>query len=213
MSEFDSDNCNESCTYSKNADMSICRKCATEHNMLYEQCCLDFCGEFEDYAASCGGCICNHCANSVECIDKCTGESEFGCFACDECINYDGKGTDNRRSRCSQYKVTELYAKRIRNNFKIFNVEERKRRKKMREIMLKGKQRIINKAGCFVAKWILHNCDDGLIIKRKGGSRQIIKVFPELAYRNMIKPAIHKATEVIKVGDVVTDNGYHGEVV
>ncbi len=29
----------------------------------------------------------------------------------------------------------------------------------------------------------------------------------------VIKPAIYKATEVIKVGDVVTDNGCHGEVV
>ena len=79
--------------------------------------------------------------------------------------------------------------------------------------MLPARDRLINSAGCLVAKWVLHNCDDGLVIKRKGGSEQIIKIFSEPAYRNVIKPAIYKATEVIKVGDVVTDNGYHGEVV
>ncbi len=78
-------------------------------------------------------------------------------------------------------------------------------------ILTKIKQKIINKAGCIAARWILHNCDDGLVIKRKAGAEQIIKVFSAQAYRNMIKPAIHKATEVIKVGDVVTDNGYHGK--
>lgn len=72
---------------------------------------------------------------------------------------------------------------------------------------------LANSAGCLVAKWILHNCRDGLVIKRRGGAKQIIKVYSEPAYRNVIKPAIHKATEVIKVGDVVTDNGCHGEVV
>ncbi len=80
-------------------------------------------------------------------------------------------------------------------------------------ILTKIKQKIINKAGCIVARWILHNCDDGLVVKRKAGAEQIIKVFSAQAYRNMIKPAIHKATEVIKVGDVVTDNGYHQKVV
>ena len=79
--------------------------------------------------------------------------------------------------------------------------------------MLPARNRIINSAGCLAAKWVLHNCDDGLVIKRKGGSEQIIKIFSEPAYRNVIKPAIYKATEVIKVGDVVTDNGYHGKVV
>lgn len=78
---------------------------------------------------------------------------------------------------------------------------------------MKIKRRIVNTIGCFTARWILHNCDDGLIVNRKGGAKQIIKVFSEPAYRNVIKPAIHRATEVIKVGDVVTDNGYHGEVV
>lgn len=80
-------------------------------------------------------------------------------------------------------------------------------------ILTKIKHRIINEAGCVIARWILHNCDDGLVIKRKAGAEQIIKVFSAQAYRNMIKPAIYKATEVIKVGDVVTDNGYHQKVV
>ena len=79
--------------------------------------------------------------------------------------------------------------------------------------MLPARDRLINSAGCLVARWVLHNCDDGLVIKRKGGSEQIIKIFSEPAYRNVIKPAIYKATEVIKVGDVVTDNGYHQKVV
>ena len=70
-------------------------------------------------------------------------------------------------------------------------------------ILTKIRQKIINNAGCVIARWILHNCDDGLVIK----------VFSVQAYRNMIKPAIRKATEVIKVGDVVTDNGYHQKVV
>lgn len=78
---------------------------------------------------------------------------------------------------------------------------------------MKIKDKVVNEIGCFVAKWILHNCDDGLVVNRKGGAKQVIKVFAEPAYRNMIRPAIYKATKVIKVGDVVTDEGYHREVV
>lgn len=52
------------------------------------------------------------------------------------------------------------------------------------------RQKIINAIGCLVAKWILHNCDDGLVIKRRGGAEQIIKVFSVPAYKNVIKPAI-----------------------
>lgn len=48
MSEFD----NKGCAFSKDADMETCKQCAKEHNMPYEQCCLDFCGEFE----FCKGC-------------------------------------------------------------------------------------------------------------------------------------------------------------
>lgn len=75
------------------------------------------------------------------------------------------------------------------------------------------KKRFINQIGCFVAWWILHNCDDGLRVDRKGGAKQIIKVFSEPAYRNIVKPVIHKASEVIRAGDVVTDDGYYGKVV
>ena len=74
-------------------------------------------------------------------------------------------------------------------------------------------KKLVNGIGCVIAKWILHNCDDGLVITRKGGAKQIIKVFAEPAYKNIIKPAIFKSTEQIKVGDVVTDDGYCGEVV
>lgn len=56
----------------------------------------------------------------------------------------------------------------------------------------KMKKKIINGIGCLIAKWILHNCDDGLVVKRKGGAKQIIKVFSVQAYRNIIKPAIHR---------------------
>lgn len=70
------------------------------------------------YACFCGGCICDHCANSVECIDRCTGEADFGCFCCDDCKGYDQKGADNWRVKCVRYKVTEAYAGRLRRNFK-----------------------------------------------------------------------------------------------
>lgn len=76
------------------------------------------------------------------------------------------------------------------------------------------RQKIINAIGCLVAKWILHNCDDGLVIKRRGGEEQIIKVFSTPAYRNIIKPIIKKISEgMFRVGDVATDDGYYGEIV
>ena len=76
------------------------------------------------YACPCGGCICNHCANSVECVDHCTGEAEFGCFSCDECKHFDGKiHTDNWKTECDQYKVTEAYVARIRKNFSLVTME------------------------------------------------------------------------------------------
>lgn len=74
----------------------------------------------KDYAFSCGGCICNHCANSVECFERCMGEADFGCFTCDECRRCDGKGTiDNWRYSCNSYKVTDDYAMRSRRKFKV----------------------------------------------------------------------------------------------
>ena len=76
------------------------------------------------------------------------------------------------------------------------------------------RQKIINIIGCLVAKWILHNCDDGLVIKRRGGAEQIIKVFSAPAYRNIIKPIIKKISKgLFRVGDVVTDDGHYGEIV
>lgn len=76
------------------------------------------------YASFCGGCICEHCANSMECADHCTGESDFGCFNCDDCKGYDEKGTDNWRTECAGYKVTEAYAVRMRRCFKSLNTRK-----------------------------------------------------------------------------------------
>ena len=81
-------------------------------------------------------------------------------------------------------------------------------------ILTKIRQKIINNVGCAAARWILHNCDDGLVVKRRGGAEQIIKVFSAPAYRNIIKPIIKKISEgLFRVGDVVTDDGYYGEIV
>lgn len=78
----------------------------------------------KDYAFPCGGCICNHCANSVGCFERCIGEADFECFTCDECRWIDGKGTiDNRRTSCGSYKVTDAYAKRTRRKFKAVKPE------------------------------------------------------------------------------------------
>ncbi len=74
--------------------------------------------EHVDYTFFCGGCACNHCANSVECWDNCAGEMEFPCFTCDECKRYGGKGTDNWKTECRDYKVTDAYAKALRKRFK-----------------------------------------------------------------------------------------------
>lgn len=48
MSEFDVN----SCLYMTGADMEDCRRCAKEHNMPHEECCLDWCGAF----GFCKGC-------------------------------------------------------------------------------------------------------------------------------------------------------------
>lgn len=75
------------------------------------------------------------------------------------------------------------------------------------------KAKIVNVIGCIVAKWILINTADGLVVKRKGGAEQIIKVFSLPAYKNIIRPAIKRTVEgPFRVGDVVTDNGYYGEI-
>ena len=38
------------------------------------------------YATPCGGCVCNHCANNVDCMEAVMGEDKFACFNCDECL-------------------------------------------------------------------------------------------------------------------------------
>lgn len=58
--------------------------------------------------------------------------------------------------------------------------------------MRRMKKKVINALGCMVARWILRNCDDGLVIKRRGGADQIIKVFSVQAYRNVVRSAIRR---------------------
>lgn len=71
------------------------------------------------YTTPCGGCICNHCANNVDCIDP-KSRAEFGCFNCDECLHYNGDyGADNWKAECKKYVVTDAFAKITRLKFKI----------------------------------------------------------------------------------------------
>lgn len=72
-------------------------------------------------AVPCGDCICNHCANSVECLEAREGEAKFACFTCDECRQYDRLGTDNWKSECAKYRITDSYAKRIRKKFMLIS--------------------------------------------------------------------------------------------
>lgn len=76
------------------------------------------------------------------------------------------------------------------------------------------KKKVINIVGCVVAKWILTSTTEGLVVKRKGGAEQIIKVFSVQGYKNIVRPAIRRSIEgPFRVGDVVTDYGYYGEIV
>jgi hypothetical protein len=72
----------------------------------------------KDYMFKCGGCLCNHCANNVDTVDRCTGEAKFACFNCEECYYYDHKGKHNVKSECAQYIATEIYAKKRRTKIK-----------------------------------------------------------------------------------------------
>ena len=74
------------------------------------------------YATPCGGCVCGHCANNVDCADHAFGEAEFGCFNCDECYNYSGRGMDNWKSQCDSFKITNIYAKQCRKCFKMMKI-------------------------------------------------------------------------------------------
>lgn len=86
-----------------------------------------------------------------------------------------------------------------------------RQKRKKEEKQMKIKQALINKIGCVVAKWIIHNCDDGLVITRKTGMQDVIKVYSMQAYKNVIKPAICRTTTEVgnwlklpcKVGDTV----------
>lgn len=74
----------------------------------------------KQYATPCGGCICNHCANNVDCIDHMEKDElmkAYACFNCDECISYDGKGTDNWKPECERYEITYAYARQKRKQF------------------------------------------------------------------------------------------------
>ncbi len=75
----------------------------------------------DDYVSPCAGCLCNHCANSVETIDNCTGEAKEPCFVCDECRWYDGnlKNKDMRCKQCENYIVTNEHAERLRKKIKV----------------------------------------------------------------------------------------------
>ncbi len=74
----------------------------------------------KQYASPCGGCICDHCANSVECWDDCAGEMGFPCFTCDECVHYDGHGNgrSQKMTECRDYKVTNKYAEYLRKRIR-----------------------------------------------------------------------------------------------
>lgn len=59
------------------------------------------------------------------------------------------------------------------------------------------KQSLINMAGCILARYIIRYCDDGLVITRRSGNKQIIKVYSTQAYRNIIKPGIRMETDSV----------------
>lgn len=78
------------------------------------------------YATPCGGCVCNHCANNVDCMDNVVGEADFPCFNCDECLNFNGERgrTDNWKPNCNCYKISNAYVQRRRKQFKIVRRNE-----------------------------------------------------------------------------------------
>ncbi|MFQ7535918.1 MAG: hypothetical protein ACLRL6_00305 [Clostridium sp.] len=73
-----------------------------------------------DYAFPCGGCMCNHCANSVETIDNCTGEAKnLASYA----MSADGMAEIRRirinGNRNDEYIITEEQSKKKQKKFKI----------------------------------------------------------------------------------------------
>ena len=72
------------------------------------------------YVTPCGGCICHHCANNVDCCEYAGPEQEFACFNCDECINYsEGTKRDSWKASCSKYKIANACAIKMRKRFKV----------------------------------------------------------------------------------------------
>lgn len=59
------------------------------------------------------------------------------------------------------------------------------------------KQKLVNMTGCIVAKYIISQCNDGLIITRRSGNKQIIKVYSDQVYKNVINPAIHREVDFV----------------
>lgn len=83
--------------------------------------------ERKQYATPCGGCICNHCLNNVDCIDhmeikECLEQEP--CFNCDMCLNYSGYGKDNRKRECERYVITNEFSKKKRSKIHILKKGE-----------------------------------------------------------------------------------------
>ena len=74
-----------------------------------------------EYACLCGGCICGKCANNVDCIAAEAGEMEIGCFNCEECIGYDGNGTNNKKASCKSFKIANAEAELNRKRWKVID--------------------------------------------------------------------------------------------
>ena len=65
---------------------------------------------------------------------------------------------------------------------------------------MKIKDRIKNAIGILIVRYILgrglHDNTEGWIVTRKSGEKQIIKVFSLPAYKNIIRPALHRKGEM-----------------
>lgn len=103
----------------------------TRYRMKYEQ--LTLPGVFEEieqqprekeiinYAFPCGGCLCDKCANNVECLKVEMGEQIEPCFNCDYCAYYDGKGSYNKKYKCEKFIITEHEARKARGKLKVIS--------------------------------------------------------------------------------------------
>lgn len=74
----------------------------------------------KNYANHCGGCLCEQCANNVDCFYSIPSkEMQEPCFNCDDCYYYNGKGDRNKKHECKDFIITEYAAMRNRETFKI----------------------------------------------------------------------------------------------